>query len=93
MFHLVYYAKSFNVSICLEAGCSTGGHVNVPPLPRSLEQMCIQNLAACLRVLSKVLTCFRQFGSHDADTYSSYYLADMGCVGYRFNVGWTLIFS
>ena len=31
----------------------------------------MQNLAACLWILSKVLICFRQCGSHDADAYSS----------------------
>ena len=33
--------------------------------------VCVQNMAACLWILSKVLICFRQCGSHNADAYSS----------------------
>ena len=70
MFHLVYYAKSFNISSCLK-GVPFEVFKNWDYCSWLSRIFCVQNLAACLWILSKVLIRFRQCGSHDADAYSS----------------------
>ena len=70
MFHFVYYAKSFNFSSCLEG---------VPLEVFKKLRYCswFSRIVVCAKsgslswILSKVLICFRQCGSHDADAYSS----------------------
>ena len=63
MFHLVYYAKSFHFSSCLEG---------IPlKVFKKLGHCSWLSRMAGLWILSKVLICFRKCGSHDADAYSS----------------------
>ena len=61
MFHLVYYASSFNFLLVWRVSHwrSLGRWVTVPG---SLEESCVHNLAVSLWIISKVLICFMLCG-------------------------------